>query len=160
MPLDIKDGRAGGRAALESEFTREFVPLARSWRHALDLKLARLGLSGATGLALLLTDELGDDLRQTDLASGLDINSASLVRLVDALGESGYVERLFDPIDRRVRRVRLTASGRDAAREVKQAIAALRATALAGFDDEDLATALRVIRRIARSLDGERRNEL
>ena len=30
---------------------------------------------------------------------------------------------------------------------------------LAGFDDEDLATALRVIRRIARSLDGERRNE-
>ena len=136
MPLDIKDGRAGGRAALESEFTREFVPLARSWRHALDLKLARLGLSGATGLALLLTDELGDDLRQTDLASGLDINS-----------------------DRRVRRVRLTSSGRKAAREVKQAIATLRATALAGFDDEDLATALRVIRRIARSLDGERRNE-
>ena len=146
MPLDIKDGRAGGRAALESEFTREFVPLARSWRHALDLKLARLGLSGATGLALLLTDELGDDLRQT-------------VRLVDALGESGYVERLFDPVDRRVRRVRLTSSGRKAAREVKQAIATLRATALAGFDDEDLATALRVIRRIARSLDGERRNE-
>ena len=55
--------------------------------------------------------------------------------------------------------MRLTSSGRKAAREVKQAIATLRATALAGFDDEDLATALRVIRRIARSLDGERRNE-
>jgi len=145
------------RNLLEVELTRGMMPLARNWRHALDHQLMGLGLSSATGWALLLIDELGDEVRQTDLAGALDINSASLVRVVDMLVAVGYVDRRFDAIDRRVRRVRLLAKGREATRKVAAAVAALRKETLANLDDADLAIAVRVARGIGRSLEEGRR---
>jgi DNA-binding MarR family transcriptional regulator len=47
-----------------------------------------------------------------ELSRALDVPLSSATRIVDWLEESGFVERLPDPIDRRVVRVSLTQEGR------------------------------------------------
>ena len=60
-----------------------------------------------------------DGERLTTLAATANITKQSAGALVDALVESGYVERVADPDDARAIRVRLTARGRRYARDVR-----------------------------------------
>src|SRR4051794_27670502 len=55
--------------------------------------------------------------RLTELAQTARITKQSMGALVDALEQSGYVERVEDPDDGRASRVRLTARGRKFARD-------------------------------------------
>ena len=65
----------------------------------------------------------GAKLNQRDLATRLGLTSSSTSRLVDQLVAKGWAEREPDPdsSDARVRLVRLTPVGNDAARRVMQA---------------------------------------
>jgi DNA-binding MarR family transcriptional regulator len=49
---------------------------------------------------------------QQELAQRLQVTKGNLVGLIDRLGERGWVERVPDPEDRRVNKVRLTAEGK------------------------------------------------
>lgn len=53
-----------------------------------------------------------EGLTQVDLAGQLELQPISLVRLLDRLVEQGYLERRSDAHDRRVKRLYLTARGR------------------------------------------------
>lgn len=129
------------RLAAEAEFARRLLPLARRWRAVADRAVANLGLSDATGWVLLHVGRLGDGVRQTELAAALDIQSASLVRLIDQLERTGLVERRIDGHDRRVNRVFLTATGETTVVQIEQALRAIRAELFEGIADADLATA-------------------
>jgi len=77
--------------------------------------------------------------RLTVLAARAGLTHQSMGELVQALEERGYVERRPDPGDGRVRLVRLTRKGRQAARRALEEIAAIEASWLeryreAGFD--------------------------
>lgn len=96
-----------------TEFGRQIYRVSLAWRREIDQRVREFGLTEATWRPLLYLGRLGDGLRQTDLATALMIESASLVRLVDALERCGLAERLEDPEDRRSKRVWMTEAGRD-----------------------------------------------
>jgi MarR family transcriptional regulator for hemolysin len=114
------------------------------WRQAADRALSGMGLSAASGWALVQVGRMGDDVRQTDLARELDVTGATLVRLLDQMVTAGLVERRKDPVDARVSRIRPTDRGRDLLSSIESTFVALRADALSGISDDDLATALAV----------------
>lgn len=51
------------------------------------------------------------ECRMTDIAGFLDVSTAAATGLVDRLVKYVYVERVFDPNDRRIIRIRLTRKG-------------------------------------------------
>jgi MarR family transcriptional regulator for hemolysin len=129
------------RTAAEAEFARRLLPLARRWRAVADQAVAGFGLSDATGWVLLHVGRLGDGVRQTELAGALDIQGASLVRLIDQLEASGLVQRRVDAGDRRVNQVFLTPTGTTVVVEIERALRTIRHELFEGIADADLATA-------------------
>ena len=118
------------------------------WRRAADRALSDMNVSASIGWALVQVGRLGDDVRQTDLASELDVTQASLVRSIDQMTAAGLVERQRDPQDARVSRIRLTDHGRALVTTIEAKFAGLRAAMLDGISDDDLATAFRVAERL------------
>jgi DNA-binding MarR family transcriptional regulator len=58
----------------------------------------------------------GDGMRLTELATHAGMTKQSVGEIVDELVESGYVERIPDPADRRAKLIRLTDKGVEAQR--------------------------------------------
>src|ERR1700722_20905977 len=84
---------------------------ARRWRRAVDRRLQPFGLTEATWLPLLRVARAPAAMRQKDLAASLSLDSSSVVGLLDALEEAGFVERREDS-DRRAKAVVLAGGGR------------------------------------------------
>lgn len=61
-----------------------------------------------------------DGSRLTDLASAARMTKQSMGALVDHLDAAGYVERVRDSEDARVKAIRLTPRGRDAAKAIAE----------------------------------------
>jgi DNA-binding MarR family transcriptional regulator len=59
-----------------------------------------------------------DGSRLTDLAAAARMTKQSMGALVDHLEAAGYVERVQDPLDARVKAIRLTSRGRHAAQAI------------------------------------------
>lgn len=53
------------------------------------------------------------ELRMTDLAHFMNVTTAAMTGIVDRLVRDGYVGRNYDPEDRRIIKIKLTASGVD-----------------------------------------------
>lgn len=62
---------------------------------------------------VLSTLKAAECTNQQELAHRLQVTKGNLVGLIDRLTERGWVERVQDPGDRRVNRVRITDAGRD-----------------------------------------------
>ena len=62
---------------------------------------------------VLSTLAVADCTNQQELADRLQVTKGNLVGLIDRLTERGFVERMVVPGDRRVNRVRITASGKE-----------------------------------------------
>ena len=65
----------------------------RQWRRAVDRRLQPFGLTEATWLPLIHLARAPAPVRQKDLAASLLLDGSSVVRLIDTLQESGFVER-------------------------------------------------------------------
>jgi DNA-binding MarR family transcriptional regulator len=103
--------------------------------------IAELDLSFTQIKALCALEIDGVDRSVKALADSLGVSLAAMSRAVDGLYERGFVQREEDPNDRRMKRVRLTDSGR----EVPLALNEGRLSALHGLIDslaEDEARAL------------------
>jgi MarR family transcriptional regulator for hemolysin len=133
-------------------FARRLLPLSRRFRAAVDQALSGFGLSSANGWALLHVSRLGDDVPQGDLVAELDVQGASVVRLIDQLEAAGLLARAVDERDRRVNRLRLTPAGHALVGRIEEALAAIRARLMAFIDDADLAVANKVMEQIDRNL--------
>ena len=144
------------RARLEASYARTLLPLAKLWRQAADRALSDMCVSASTGWALVQVGRLGDDVRQTDLASELDVTQASLVRSIDQMTAAGLVDRHRDPVDARVSRIRLTDRGRTLVTTIETKFATLRRAMLDGVSDDDLATALHVAERLGARFQADR----
>jgi len=138
------------RLALEARFATTLQPLARRWRAEADRASRDHGLTDATGYALLSLYRLDGEARQGDLAQAIDIQGASLVRLLDLLEHDGLVLRRTDRLDRRVNHVILSERGRATVVQLETTLAAIRATMFEGIDDATLAATADVIQQLAR----------
>ena len=89
------------------ELAWELAETSRTLRRHFDRRGSALGVTTAQWRALAwLGHQPG--LKQVELAERLDVEPITAGRIVDRLEESGLVERLPDPVDRRVWRLMLT----------------------------------------------------
>lgn len=81
---------------------------------AFDLHYARHGLSRGRFIVLvMLAGENGGGLSPAELADRAKVTRATMTGLIDTLAQGGYVERVDDPLDRRMYRVFMTDKGRE-----------------------------------------------
>lgn len=136
------------RYRLEASFGGRLLPLSRRWRAAADRALSDCGVSSAAGWALLHVGRMGDDVRQGELVTELDMQGASVVRVLDQLETALLLTRVPDPIDRRTNRIRLTETGQALVGRIEAVLAALRRDLMEGIPDSALAIADAVLERI------------
>jgi MarR family transcriptional regulator, negative regulator of the multidrug operon emrRAB len=96
---------------------------------------AAAGRGGQAPAALVALDQFAEGSTIEQLSGVLALTHSATVRLVDALVADGHVARRRRPGDRRAVAVRLTASGRAAARRIRHARARAVRTALEGLSD-------------------------
>ena len=106
--------------------------VARLMRTVYDRRVKSLGLTRSQWWVLNHLFR-GDGVTQTELAETLEIEKATLGRLVDRLEAKGWVRREDDATDRRAWRVYLTDEVGPAMRELRAVAAELRRDALAGL---------------------------
>ncbi len=115
--------------------------------------LADLGISHANAWVLVEVGRLGDRVRQSDLATRLDMRGPSLVELIDRLEAEHLLARQTDAQDRRKNYVILTESGRAMVGAIETALDRVRLDLVSGVDADDLETAWHVLDQIIRSID-------
>jgi len=91
-------------------------------RSAASSSLGNLGVS-ARQMSIMRLLSLRSPIRQHDLGVLLGIDRTSMVALIDALEDIGYVVREADPSDRRAHALRLTEAGQAANVNIGQALA-------------------------------------
>jgi MarR family transcriptional regulator for hemolysin len=137
MPLAPKDARA--------RLAPLVAHVAREWRRAVDGRLSPYGLTEATWLPLLRIARSETPMRQNELAASLSLDCSSVVRLIDALEDSGLIERCEDRGDRRAKSLVLTSRGRRTVDQVERVSQDIRDLVLGEASDEDLARSLRLL---------------
>lgn len=125
-----------------------FTVLARRWRQMLDERFHKVGFSDATWTPLSHLARGGDGISQKELAERMQVDTSSLVRLLDILEARGEVERQPDPSDRRAKRLCLTPRGRAAFEALDTRLKVLEAEMLADISDAEVETLLSVFARI------------
>jgi MarR family transcriptional regulator for hemolysin len=137
MPLAPTDARA--------RFAPLVAHVSREWRRAMDGRLQAYGLTEATWLPLLRIARSEAPMRQNELAASLSLDGSSVVRLLDALENSGLVERCEDMADRRAKSLVLTPRGRRTVDQVERVSQDIRDLVLGEVSDEDLMQSLRLL---------------
>jgi MarR family transcriptional regulator, transcriptional regulator for hemolysin len=115
------------------EFAFTLNDVARMLRTYADQKAAQFGITRAQWVVLARL-ERSEGLKQSELAEMLELQPISLTRLLDKLCDSGLIERRADPIDRRAKRLFLTAAARPLLEKLGGLGEGLMATALAGLE--------------------------
>ena len=136
------------------------VLLARLYRRALDSALKPYALSEATVLPIRYIARLGSNIRQGNLAEALNLEGPTLVRVLDQLAELGYIDRIEDMQDRRVKTLRLTPAGEELNMQLNSLLANLRAELFEGASEDDVNATLRVMSQLDVNLQRRRRLEL
>ena len=134
-------------------FAFEVVETARLMRREANKRAAVLGATKAQWRVLARLSRSGDAVRQIELADALDVEPITLCRMIDRLEEAGLVERRRDGADRRAWRIHLTAAAAPVLAKLEEMGVGLHADFLAGIDEADRETALRVLARIRHNID-------
>lgn len=130
------------------EFVQLMRTVPRDWRAAIDRRLAPLGLSQAKWQPLLYLLRAEGPPTQTEIARYLDIESPTLVRLLDRLEADGWIERKHCPGDRRARRIHLTERARAVCDAIETTVIDVRQQLLGSVTPAEMAQCLDVLRRI------------
>ena len=110
--------------------------VARLLRTTFDRRVKAVGLTRSQWWVLNHLFR-NDGAMQSELADVLEVEKATLGRLLDRLEHKGWIRRESDPGDRRVRRVLLTEEVQPAIKAMRAAAAELRRDALAGLSTEE-----------------------
>ena len=141
-----------GQRQLHDGFGSVVARAARQWRRAVDRRLQPYGLTEATWLPLIYLARAPMPMRQKDLAAALVLDGSSVVRLLDALEASQFIERHEGGADRRAKIIVPTARGLSIAEQVEAVSREVRRDTLSGLSDEDLRIATRVLERVCQNL--------
>ena len=125
----------------------EIAETAHALRKAFDRRAVGLGVTRAQWKVLFRL-ERQPGLRQIELADMLDIEPITLSRFVDRLEESGLVERLADPADRRAWRLHVTAKAQPLIAKLRAVADEMIAEAFAGINPKDIAITRAVLGRV------------
>ncbi|MGW9435107.1 MarR family winged helix-turn-helix transcriptional regulator [Streptomyces sp. NPDC055607] len=126
--------------------------LGKAARRRLQERLTARGLRLWHLTVLALLSDLGPQMK-TVLAARLDMNASDLVRIVDDLVKTGYVECDRDPEDRRRVVVRLTPEGGSALAELGADVSSADDELLAPLDAEERRLLSSLLRRVHARLE-------
>ncbi|MXO64166.1 MarR family transcriptional regulator [Altererythrobacter endophyticus] len=104
------------------------------------------GLSPSLGTVVLVVSRHGAQVSQKDLAVEVGVNPAALVRTLDRGEAAGLLQRCDVPNDRRSKNVELLPEGLRLAEMLETRLNTLRHELLGDLPEEDLQTAIRVLR--------------
>jgi DNA-binding MarR family transcriptional regulator len=99
--------------------------IARLNRKLADRRFGEIGMTRAQWQAMAYLQRLGP-LTQAALADELEVETATIARLVDRLEAAGWVARQPDPNDRRVKIVLMTGKAQAVMQHVSEIAARLR----------------------------------
>ncbi|KWV56447.1 MULTISPECIES: MarR family winged helix-turn-helix transcriptional regulator [Rhizobium] len=97
-----------------------------------------------------------DGINQRELAERLELETPTLVRILDAMEAQGFVQRRVAGSDRRAKEIYITETGKVVAGEIEDIAVKVRAQVIAGIPESDLKTTLDVIRAMQANLQGIR----
>jgi MarR family transcriptional regulator for hemolysin len=119
---------------LDERFEKALRNTAMAWRHAVDRRLRRLGVSRVSWMTMAAATQARSPLSQSMLADTLAISPASLVQAIDRLVKDGLVKRESSASDRRRKCIVITDAGIDLCSLINADVAALRRQVLAGIE--------------------------
>ncbi|SJZ95756.1 MarR family winged helix-turn-helix transcriptional regulator [Consotaella salsifontis] len=125
---------------------------SRKLRTSFNAMVAAHGLTYSRALALLHLSRR-PCRTQKDLGEDLDLENATVVRLLDGMERLGLIRRKPVEGDRRAKHVVLTEHGREQAALVSRIIQELRGIVLTGIDPADVAVTKAVLRMITANLE-------
>ena len=124
------------RENVERNFGFLMHDIARLLRTNYDRRVKRLGLTRSQWWVITNLYR-NDGLTQSELAETLDIERASLGRLLDRLEANGWVRREPCDKDRRAKRIRLANEVGPVMREMRSIAAELRRDAMSGLTSDE-----------------------
>lgn len=139
-------------ADLRAEMIDAMAKVNRRLRTVFDARVKERGLTLARARTLLALMEQ-EGLYQKELAEALEIENATMVRLLDGLERQSFIERQTVQGDRRAKRVVMTAEGKILAEQVVKLAGDVREDLLEGVSDEELNVALNVLRKMSDSMN-------
>ncbi|MCO7726697.1 MarR family transcriptional regulator [Brucella intermedia] len=139
-------------ADLRAEMIDAMAKVNRRLRTVFDARVKERGLTLARARTLLALMEQ-EGLYQKELAEALEIENATMVRLLDGLERQSFIERQTVQGDRRAKRVVMTAEGKILAEQVVKLAGDVREDLLEGVSDEELNVALKVLRKMSDSMN-------
>jgi DNA-binding MarR family transcriptional regulator len=125
--------------------------LRRAQMRAYDIFFEMLGASDLsparlTALSLVATES---DINQAKLARRLDIAGPSVLKLVDALEQSGYISRMAVTGDRRRYSLVITSAGRHKLEQMRTALEAYETRLAARLSPDERTQLLALLARVA-----------
>jgi DNA-binding MarR family transcriptional regulator len=124
-----------------SALTRDMYALAsylmRSTNVGAFNLIAELDLSFTQIKALCALDMEGENRSVKALADSMKVSLPAMSRAIDGLHERGFVDRQEDPVDRRMKRLSLTASGRAITSSLNETRLATLEAFLVSLSDEE-----------------------
>ena len=110
--------------------------VARLMRTVFDRRGKELGLTRSQWWVLTML-YAKEGVTQSELADFMELEKATLGRLLDRLEEKGWVERRTDVLDRRVNRLYLTDKVQEVMRALRKTAADVRNDALGDMGDSE-----------------------
>ncbi len=139
------------RATEKEQLFDEMAAFNRKLRSFFDARVAEQGLTLARARALFVLSRRGP-LTQKELAEELEIETPTLVRVLDAMEKQNLIERRSDENDRRAKRIHMTPEGITTFEDVHMQAKSMRADIAADISTDDISAALHVVRRLSANL--------
>jgi len=146
------------RATEKEQLFDEMAAFNRKLRSFFDARVAEKGLTLARARTLFALFRRGS-LTQKELAEELEIETPTLVRLLDAMEKQNLIERRSDETDRRAKRIHMTQAGLKTFEDVDAQAKAMRAEIAVDISTDEIRAALQVVRRLTgnlQNLSGEK----
>src|SRR6478672_11408060 len=132
------------KAPSSRELFDELSAFHRKLRAGFDALVRERGMTLARARVFFALSKK-DGINQRELADRLELETPTLVRILDAMEGQGYVERRVAGSDRRAKEIYMTDSGRVVAGEVEALAEDIRGQIISGIPESDLRTTLNVI---------------
>jgi len=131
-----------------SDFLEALTKASRKIRTAFNQQVTAHGLTYPRARTLLRLSKK-EQMTQSELAWELELEQATMVRILDRMEEHDLVERHPDPNDRRAKLIVLTKKGQEQADLVKAIGAGLRRQVFADISSDELKSSMELLERIA-----------
>jgi MarR family transcriptional regulator for hemolysin len=137
--------------SLDNDFLFLIYDIAQSVRRHADTSARTRGMTRAQW-AVLARLERQPNITQNELAQLTDVEPITVGRLIDRLEKAGFVQRMSDPRDRRIWRLRLTLKSRPVLSEIAAFRAELHDAMSADVDAQTLASLIRGLKKMKANL--------